>query len=137
MKKLIVLFISMSMLLLSGCGPQPAATQDSSSAYVSIKDDMGRTVNLTKKPERIVVTSASFLEPLEAVDGADLVVGRPDSKTKMPAYAKSLPSVGKVYQVDAEKIIACNPDLVIVNKGMNEKLWIRSKATASRRWCSI
>jgi iron complex transport system substrate-binding protein len=122
MKKLIVLFISMSMLLLSGCGPQPAATQDSSSAYVSIKDDMGRTVNLTKKPERIVVTSASFLEPLEAVDGADLVVGRPDSKTKMPAYAKSLPSVGKVYQVDAEKIIACNPDLVIVNKGMNEKL---------------
>ena len=122
MKKLIVLFISMSMLLLSGCGPQPAATQDSSSAYVSIKDDMGRTVNLTKKPERIVVTSASFLEPLEAVDGADLVVGRPDSKTKMPAYAKSLSSVGKVYQVDAEKIIACNPDLVIVNKGMNEKL---------------
>ena len=122
MKKLIVLFISMSMLLLSGCGPQPAATQDSSSAYVLIKDDMGRTVNLTKKPERIVVTSASFLEPLEAVDGADLVVGRPDSKTKMPAYAKSLPSVGKVYQVDAEKIIACNPDLVIVNKGMNEKL---------------
>ena len=122
MKKLIVLVISLSMLLLSGCGPQPAATQDSSSAYVSIKDDMGRTVNLTKKPERIVVTSASFLEPLEAVDGADLVVGRPDSKTKMPAYAKSLPSVGKVYQVDAEKIIACNPDLVIVNKGMNEKL---------------
>ena len=122
MKKLIVFFISMTMLLLSGCGPQPAATQDSSSAYVSIKDDMGRTVNLTKKPERIVVTSASFLEPLEAVDGADLVVGRPDSKTKMPAYAKSLPSVGKVYQVDAEKIIACNPDLVIVNKGMNEKL---------------
>ena len=122
MKKLIVLVISLSMLLLAGCGPQSAATQDSSAAYVSIKDDMGRTVNLTKKPERIVVTSASFLEPLEAVDGADLVVGRPDSKTKMPAYAKSLSSVGKVYQVDAEKIIACNPDLVIVNKGMNEKL---------------
>ena len=33
-----------------------------------------------------------------------------------------LTSVGKVYQVDAEKNIACNPDLVIVNKGMNEKL---------------
>lgn len=40
----------------------------------------------------------------------------------MPAFAKDLTSVGKVYQVDTEKIMACQPDLVIINKGMNEKL---------------
>ena len=40
----------------------------------------------------------------------------------MPDYAKDKASVGEVYQIDVEKVLACQPDLVIVNKGMNEKL---------------
>lgn len=108
-------------LLLTGCGNEEQKTADKS-AFATVTDDLGRTVEFSQKPARIVVTSASFLEPLEAVGGADLVVGRPDSRTKMPAYAKDLTSVGKVYQIDTEKVLACQPDLVIVNKGMNEKL---------------
>ena len=108
-------------LLLAGCGNEQQKTADQA-AFVTVTDDLGRSVEIKAKPSRIVVTSASFLEPLEAVGGADLVVGRPDSKTKMPAYAKDLASVGKVYQIDTEKVLACQPDLVIVNKGMNEKL---------------
>ena len=123
MKKILFLLMAALVMLAAGCGPQPAATDGSSAkAYAVITDDLGRKVVLPQKPKRIVVTSASFLEPLEAVDGAALVVGRPDSKTKMPDYAKELTSVGKVYQIDAEKVLACEPDLVIVNKGMNEKL---------------
>ena len=125
MKKILFLMMaSLFLLAAAGCGSKAADTPDGNAkqAYAVIKDDMGREVTLDKKPERIVVTSASFLEPLEAVDGAGLVVGRPDSKTKMPAYAKELTSVGKVYQIDAEKVMACAPDLVIINKGMNEKL---------------
>lgn len=123
MKKLLFLMLMVMAGVVSGCGPSPSAGgADSSGAYAVITDDLGREVVLEKKPERIVVTSASFLEPLEAVDGAELVAGRPDSKTKMPAFAKELPSIGKVYQIDAEKVLACNPDLVIINKGMNEKL---------------
>ena len=125
MKKILFLMMaSLFLLAAAGCGSKAADTLDGNAkqAYAVIKDDMGREVTLDKKPERIVVTSASFLEPLEAVDGAGLVVGRPDSKTKMPAYAKELTSVGKVYQIDAEKVMACAPDLVIINKGMNEKL---------------
>ena len=64
--------------------------------------------------------SASFLDPLYAVGGS--VVGRPDSKSKIPDAAKEVTSIGRVYQIDAEKIIALTPDLVILNKGMNEKL---------------
>ncbi len=108
-------------LLLTGCANEEQQTADKS-AFATVTDDLGRTVEFSQKPARIVVTSASFLEPLEAVGGADLVVGRPDSRTKMPAYAKDLTSVGKVYQIDTEKVLACQPDLVIVNKGMNEKL---------------
>jgi len=107
-------------VLFVGCGAEKAAGTEQGTNFAVIKDDMGREVTLAKKPERIVVLSASFLEPLHAVGGD--VVGRPDSKTKMPDYAKDKASVGEVYQIDVEKVLACQPDLVIINKGMNEKL---------------
>ena len=109
----------------AGCGGggAPAEKKDGTAAgakaFAAIKDDLGREIVLTKKPERIVVTSASFLEPLHAVGGD--VVGRPDSKS-MPDWAKDKTSIGRVYNVDLEKLLACAPDLVIANKGMNEKL---------------
>ncbi|SEH33765.1 ABC transporter substrate-binding protein [Selenomonas sp. KH1T6] len=108
------------LLALSGCGSQQSVDNSSNQMFAKVQDDLGREVTLEKKPERIVVTSASFLEPLHEVGGD--VVGRPDSKTKMPDYAKDKASVGKVYQIDVEKVLACEPDLVIINKGMNEKL---------------
>ena len=109
----------------AGCGggDAPAEKKEGNAAgakaFAAIKDDLGREIVLTKKPERIVVTSASFLEPLHAVGGD--VVGRPDSKS-MPDWAKDKTSIGRVYNVDLEKLLACAPDLVIANKGMNEKL---------------
>ena len=120
MKKfLISLSMIVLMFVIAGC---EEATENVTTREIFnlITDDAGRDVPLDKKPERIVVTSASFLEPLHAVGGT--VVGRPDSKTQMPDWAKDIASIGQVYNVDVEKIIACNPDLVIINKGMNEKL---------------
>ena len=118
---LAVLFCFVLALALAGCGSQQEANSSSSGqVFAKVQDDLGREVTLEKKPERIVVTSASFLEPLHEVGGG--VVGRPDSKTKMPDYAKDKASIGKVYQIDVEKVLACEPDLVIINKGMNEKL---------------
>ena len=110
-------------LIVTGCGGEkisaPVEVQQSQ-VFATITDDAGRTVTLPTKPTRIVVTSAGFLEPLNAVGVA--VVGRPDSKNQMPDWARDLPSVGHVYQIDTERLLACAPDLVIVNKGMNEKL---------------
>ena len=107
-------------LLLTACGAPAAVNPQTGSAYATVTDDNGRTVTFDKKPERIVVTSASFLDPLYAVGGS--VVGRPESKTKVPPEAKEVPRIGRVYQIDAEKVIALTPDLVILNRGMNEKL---------------
>ena len=117
---LAALFCLLLALALSGCGSEQAANNSSAQVFAKVQDDLGREVTLEKKPERIVVTSASFLEPLHEVGGE--VVGRPDSRTKMPDYAKDKASVGKVYQIDVEKVLSCEPDLVIINKGMNEKL---------------
>ena len=118
---LLPVMLMLLALLMTGCGQEKPQATDSAN-FAVVTDDLGRKVELKEKPSRIVVTSASFLEPLEAVGGADLVAGRPDSKTKMPDYAKDIASVGKVYQIDTEKVLACQPDLVIINKGMNEKL---------------
>lgn len=114
---LMILVLTMVMV---GCSEDISETTVTREIFSLIKDDADRDVPLDKKPERIVVTSASFLEPLHAVGGS--VVGRPDSKTQMPDWAKDIASIGQVYNVDVEKVIACNPDLVIINKGMNEKL---------------
>jgi hypothetical protein len=119
MKHLALVFLAAFTLVLTACGA-PVAEQTTQGGYATITDDNGRTVTFDKKPERIVVTSASFLEPLYAVGGE--VVGRPDSKSHIPDAAKDVPSIGRVYQIDAEKVLALTPDLVILNKGMNEKL---------------
>lgn len=115
--------ICAAAILISGCGAEknsPPVAVEQAQNFATITDDAGRTVTLPQKPTRIVVTSASFLEPLNSVGG--VIVGRPESKNKMPDWAKDLPSVGAVYQIDVERLLACAPDLVIVNKGMNEKL---------------
>ena len=122
MSKKFLSSILIAGLLLTGCGGEknPQPVEVSQEVFATIDDDAGRKVILDKKPTRIVVTSAGFLEPLHAVGGE--IVGRPDSKNQMPAWAKDLPSVGAVYQIDVERLLACAPDLVIINKGMNEKL---------------
>ena len=107
---------------MSGCGTEKNSppAEVSQEVFATIDDDAGRKITLANKPQRIVVTSAGFLEPMHVV-GCE-VVGRPDSKNQMPDWAKNLPSVGQVYQIDNERLLACAPDLVVVNKGMNEKL---------------
>lgn len=110
-------------IFFGGCGGEKVsapAEVHQQKIFAEITDDAGRKISLVTKPERIVVTSAGFLEPLHAV-GAE-VVARPDSKNQMPSWARDLPSVGHVYQIDTERLIACAPDLVVVNAGMNEKL---------------
>ena len=117
---LLILSAIFFLIMLAGCGNNNATTDGGGENFCVVTDDSGREVKLSKKPERIVVTSASFLEPLHAVGGK--VVGRPTSKTKSPDFAQDAAEIGAVYQIDTEKLLACNPDLVIINKGMNERL---------------
>ena len=119
-RKIALILVLMLTLFIAGCEEAANETVTKREIFNFITDDAGRDVVFEKKPERIVVTSASFLEPLHAVGGT--VVGRPDSKTQMPDWAKDITSIGQVYAVNPEKIILCKPDLVIINKGMNEKL---------------
>lgn len=118
-RKIIFLFIGIALIatIFSGCGSDKETAQNK--GYVTITDDANRTVSLTKKPERIVALSTSFLEPLHDVDAK--VIGCPSSKMGVPEYYKDLAKVGAVYEINIEKVVGLKPDLVIAMKGMNDK----------------
>jgi iron complex transport system substrate-binding protein len=119
----VICIISMISLVLAGCGSQPKeqAVDKANGAYLQIVDDAGRTVILPKKPQRIVVLSTSFLDLLYGIGGQ--AIGRPSSKTP-PLYpaSQSAEEVGFVYNINNEKLVALQPDLVIGFQGINEKI---------------
>lgn len=119
-KKFALFAILILIFIMAGCGNEKVSEENKAEVFCEITDDTGRKVTLAKKPERIVSVSSSFLEPLGEVGGK--VAGRPSSKAKIPEFAKDAEEIGAVYQIDTEKLLACNPDLVLINKGMNEKL---------------
>lgn len=124
------LFVGMvwclTLFCLVGCTPQNAATgkdQEQNSVYAEITDDMGRTVTLKEKPQRVVVLSTSLLNFVDTLDGS--VVGRAAIKSEaaaLPERYQSVPEVGPVYNVSVEKVMECKPDLVIVSQTQHEKL---------------
>lgn len=110
--------------ILAGCGLQDTAgSSKTGSNYAEITDDAGRTVTLKEKPQRVVVLSTSLLNMVDAVDGE--LAGRAtvkSSTTVLPQRYEDVPEVGPVYNVSVEKIIGCQPDLVIVSANQHKKL---------------
>jgi iron complex transport system substrate-binding protein len=112
------------LALVTGCQPKNAATTggtaSSSGAYLTLKDSTGETVSLAKKPERVVVLSPSLLEFVDAAGGT--IVGRADAReSQIPARFRSVDSVGHVYNINIEKVVALKPDLVLANKNQHLK----------------
>lgn len=125
MKKICLLIVAFCLLALAGCAPQNAATQggSSSGAYAVVTDDRGTVVTLPEKPQRVVVLSTSLLNFAAAVDG-DLA-GRSAVKAEdasLPAKYQAVSDVGPVYNVSLEKVLACQPDLVIASADHHAKL---------------
>ena len=126
-KRLLMLWFVIILLMsfiAAGCSSNKSETSrdpNAASAYMTIKDNAGRTVTISKKPERIVLLSTSFVDLLYSVDGK--AAGRPNSKTdSIPNLALSVPEVGFVYNINLEKVAALKPDLVVGVQGMHEKL---------------
>lgn len=116
--------LTVLLLLVTACGTktaQPPSSGTAPAAYLTIKDDAGREVILKKKPERLLVLSPSLFDMLYAIGGK--TVGRISSRT-VPADAAiaALPQVGFVYNIEMEKLVSLQPDLVIAEQGRHEKL---------------
>ncbi len=113
------LILLTAIFALAGCGSSKNSMPKDTAAKITVTDDNGRTVSLKDVPKKIVPLSASFLEPLEKLDAG--LAARVAAKTGISEKYKALPEVGNVYNVNIEKVIAAQPDLVICYKDMNDK----------------
>lgn len=123
--KRLTIYITIGLLLLAalaGCkAGGTGANTNEGRAFATITDDNGRLVTIPTKPARIVVLSPTYLELLYSVGGS--AVGRSTSRVgSIPEQALKLPEVGFAYNVNVEKLLALQPDLVIAVQGVNEKL---------------
>ena len=114
MKKFLLIIISLFILCAAaGCGgSEKTAPAEKTSGGITVTDDNGREVALNGVPQKIVPLSASFFAKVAA---------RVSAKAGILDEYKNLPEVGNVYNINIEKVIEQQPDLVIAYKGMNDK----------------
>ena len=91
-----------------------ACTQTSTPSSVTYIDDIGRTVQITGIPQRIISLSPSNTEMVYALGLQDRLVGV-TSYDDYPPDAKTKPIVSDYSTVDLEKIVNAKPDLVLAD----------------------
>jgi iron complex transport system substrate-binding protein len=122
----ILLFLALS-LLLTACAPAPGASESSPTAPppspsatpeavttypLIVTDDAGREVTVAADPERIVSLAPSNTEIACALGSCDQLVGVTDFDDYPPEVA-GVEKVVVFAQVDVEKVVAAEPDLVL------------------------
>jgi iron complex transport system substrate-binding protein len=119
MRRLIITLIALGLLVsvFPGC-----AAEKQPPAYPRIiVDDLGRNVTIPEKPARIISLYPSFTETLFALGAGEQVVGV-TKYCDYPPEASQKEQVGGVTTPDLEKVVALNPDVVLVDARLQQKL---------------
>lgn len=120
----LLLLTSLLTLALAACAPAGSPTPSaessvaaspsaSAAAYpVSLTDDAGRAVSLAAEPTRIVSLAPSNTEIVCAVGACGRLVGVTDADD-YPAEVSEVDKVVIAAQVDVEKVVAADPELIL------------------------
>ena len=106
------LMLTMAVCLAAVFGLQPAA------AASSFVDDDGREVTVSAPFERIISMYSAHTENLYDLGAGDTLIGAHSTST-FPAAAAFLPRYD--YNADPEKVIAADPDLVIIRPFISKR----------------
>jgi len=96
---------------------------------VQVRDDLGRTVRVPSRPQRILCLLPSFTETLFALGLGDRVVGV-DDYSDYPEAARHLPKLGGQYATPVARALALKPDLIFVSES-SPVVWPLSRAGAA------
>ncbi|MBQ8703869.1 MAG: ABC transporter substrate-binding protein [Bacteroidales bacterium] len=104
-------------MLFAACGGAPRQE----AATDTVTDDYGRTVVVPASPTRVVSLSPAVTEIMFALGADDILVGRTDF-CEFPPEAAGIPSIGGISNLNIEKILSLNPDLVISGSMVGKKV---------------
>ncbi len=90
----------------------------SAAADISVVDDTGRTVTLTRPAQRIVSLAPHVTELLFAAGAGKSVVGVV-RYSDYPAAARQVPLVGEAGALDLETLLSLKPDLIVAWRSGN------------------
>jgi ABC-type Fe3+-hydroxamate transport system substrate-binding protein len=88
---------------------------------ISLTDQLGRTVVLSGKPQRIISLVPSQTELLYYLGAADEIAGMTKFCIHPVAQVKDKLKIGGTKQLNIPLIRSLNPDLIIANKEENER----------------
>ena len=122
MKRMTCLFLAL-VLLLSGCGAAEPAVTPGAEAFLEFTDDLGRTVSVAEKPERVAALAG----------GKDaLVAAADDSWTSFDlGLSDAVANLGAVKEPSLETLLAAEPDLVLASCNTAADLELEGALTAA------
>ena len=86
----------------------------------TVTDEIGRSVYITPRPQRIVSLAPGITETLYALSLDDKIVGV-TTFCDWPASARKKPKIGGFTNPSIEKIVSLKPDLIIATADGNKK----------------
>ena len=106
----------LALVLFTACGGRVADVVTD-----TVTDDYGRTVAVPAHPTRVVSLSPAVTEIIFALKADSLLVGRTDF-CSFPPEAQAIPSIGGISNLNIEKILSLQPDLVISGSMVGKKV---------------
>lgn len=111
------------LFMLSVSGPANALNiaDNASSFPIEMMDDRGSVIRLKQPAQRIISLSPNITELIFSAGAGGKLVGV-SRYSDYPDAAKSIPNIGDASALDLERIVALQPDLVIVWRGGNAQV---------------
>lgn len=117
MKKLLLLCL-LAVVVLGGCVRKTAEADLQTYTYT---DDYGSVVQVPAHPQRVVSLSPAVTEIMFALGADSLLVGRTEFCVYPPEAAR-IENIGGISNLNIEKVLSCQPDLIISGSMVPQKV---------------
>ena len=120
-KHIAALFVALSLIFLASCGaatPDAPETLSASDAQtLSVTDDLGRTVSVPQRPERVAALIGSFADVWFLAGGLETLVAAADdawTTFELP-LGDGVFRLGGVLHPNLETLLSAEPDLILAS----------------------